>query len=479
MKKVLFLVSILLILLVLIGCNDKPSKSTACKHDDPTKIEVVEAKDSTCKEMGLTQGLKCLVCGTMVVPQIAIDKTECVEMPVYTQEGMYYTKCIYCGRIIQEETNPLSSLLVEVLPNGKSFEELDVKALSLPEGIMGAYREINGAGFVFEVNSTGFNKGLVIRVGVDADGNVTGSTVVSSNETWQQEASLNGKYNGQNAETLELIIAAGATPQSQTSKGYYNAIDMALRAYTLVSGGKLSPEIVLEEMLPLFHTGMVNRGSIVASYVSPNGNIVKGWMSTNNTGAAYIMSKGENMYLVLVNNAGVAAVYDENKVDVTADHYDLVEEAVMKSGINYRLNNGSKSKIKNCFGEEAVDSIEMLTFKTFNNVSLAAKFTVNGETVYLFQSKPLYYDNTVMTAYVFMAEDGKVLKLDISQLFVDEHYIPGFEGAPEGYLDRVIDKTQDTFNGEDLLISGATMTSTAVIQSVTDAFAALNSIQNQ
>lgn len=371
-----------------------------------------------------------------------------------------------------------NGLLVEVLPNGKSFEELDVTALNLPENVLKAHKETNGAGYVFEVTATGYQAGLVIRVGVDAEGKVTGSTVVSSNETWGQETSLNGQYNGKDSSTLELIIAAGATPNSATSIGYHKAIEGALNAYVLASGGKLDPTIVFEGLIPSLHTGLVNNGALVADEVAASGNIVKGWMSTNTTGAAYAMTKGEETFLVLVNNAGEVVVYDVEKNDVTDAHADLVAEAKTAFGeVSNTLAAGVKRKIKSLFGEDAQNNAAKLSFSTFNSVSVAATFEANGETVYMFQTKALFYNNHVMTAYVFITEDGKILKVDISTLFEEPEYIPNFSGEPDGYLDRFTGITEDTFNANDTLIGGATMSSNAVRKAIEDAFATFNSIK--
>ena len=371
-----------------------------------------------------------------------------------------------------------NGLLVEVLPNGKSFEELDVTALNLPENVLKAHKETNGAGYVFEVTATGYQAGLVIRVGVDADGKVTGSTVVSSNETWGQETSLNGQYNGKDSSTLELIIATGATPNSATSIGYHKAIEGALNAYVLASGGKLDPTIVLEGILPSLHTGLVNNGALVVDAVTPSGNIVKGWASTNTTGAAYAMTKGEETFLVLVNNAGEAVVYDVDKNNVTDAHADLVAEAKAAYGeVSGTLSSAIKRKIKSLFGEDAQNSASKLSFSTFNSVSTVATFEANGETVYMFQTKALFYNNHVMTANVFISENGEILKVDISTLFEEPEYIPNFNGAPDGYLDRFTGATEDTFNADDTLIGGATMSSNAVRKAIEDAFATFNSIK--
>ena len=372
-----------------------------------------------------------------------------------------------------------NAILVEVLPNGKTFEELDPATLNLPENVLSVNKETNGAGYVFEVSVKGYAQGLVIRVGVDADGKITGSTVVSSNETWGQETSLNGKYNGMDADSLELIIAAGATPGSDTSEGYYAAIELALQAFVLSSGGKLDPTVVLGGMVASLHTGLVNNGTLVYDEVAASGNIVKGWASKNNTGAAYIMTKADAYYLVVVNGVGYAQVYNEEKVDVTADHSDLVAEAVAATKAN-TLSAAIKNKIKSLFGEAARDSAKLVAHKTFNTVSTVVEFTNEGNTLYLVQSKPYTYGNNAMTVYTVVDADGKIVKQETSTLIYDHYSVDGYNSNKDAgfiaWLEKYTGKTEDTL-GDDLLIAGVTLSSTAVKNATADAFAALNSIK--
>ena len=51
------------------ACN----KNKKCKHDDPSQIVIVEAVPPTCLNTGLTEGMKCNLCGVMVVPQAIVN----------------------------------------------------------------------------------------------------------------------------------------------------------------------------------------------------------------------------------------------------------------------------------------------------------------------------------------------------------------------------------------------------------------------
>lgn len=86
------------------------TSKTACKHDDPTKIVVVDAVPATCQETGLTEGMKCTLCGTMVVPQAVVETIDCIESEwvvdkeaTYPEDGKKHTECTMCGDILKEE----------------------------------------------------------------------------------------------------------------------------------------------------------------------------------------------------------------------------------------------------------------------------------------------------------------------------------------------------------------------------------------
>ena len=103
MKKIVVLLC--LCLLAFCSCGK-------CKHDDPTQIVVVDAVAPTCQKTGLTEGMLCNLCGTMVVPQATVETVEHVRNdwiidiePTETANGKRHYECIACGGIIHEEFN--------------------------------------------------------------------------------------------------------------------------------------------------------------------------------------------------------------------------------------------------------------------------------------------------------------------------------------------------------------------------------------
>ena len=107
MKKILmFLTMIVVLLTCLVACN-----TVSCKHEDPSQIVAVDAVAPTCRETGLTEGKKCTLCGTMVVPQTIVPVIDCIagdwivdSKATHTEDGSIHTECTMCGRIVEEQT---------------------------------------------------------------------------------------------------------------------------------------------------------------------------------------------------------------------------------------------------------------------------------------------------------------------------------------------------------------------------------------
>ena len=143
----------------------------------------------------------------------------------------------------KEEAN---KALLEVLPEGKNFEQIELTGL--PTVITTAYKA--DGGFVFEMTVTGYKPGLVIMCGVDSTGKIAGVKHLQTSETYGFEPELNSAYVGDSLDSLELILATGASKNSKTSKAYYDAINAALQAAAILGGEEVdlrTPEQILQD----------------------------------------------------------------------------------------------------------------------------------------------------------------------------------------------------------------------------------------
>ena len=122
MKKfssIVFLLIVFTISLALTSCN------SICKHEDPTQIVTVEALAPTCQKTGLTEGMMCNLCGTMVVPQATVNIVKCKESDwivdqkaTKNQDGKKHTECTMCGKLITNRSIPAGSQGLKYLPIG-------------------------------------------------------------------------------------------------------------------------------------------------------------------------------------------------------------------------------------------------------------------------------------------------------------------------------------------------------------------------
>ena len=154
--------------------------------------------------------------------------------------------------IIEEAQNAAASeALLVVLPDGKNFEEIPLDA-SYPAAITKGYKA--DGGFVFQANVTGKSSGLIILIGIDADGKIVGTKVIADQETDSYDVNVfpavegtDGAYKGMDLDAFAPYLVTGAT---LTSKAYGEAVKAALQSFVLASGGSVdtrTPEQILQD----------------------------------------------------------------------------------------------------------------------------------------------------------------------------------------------------------------------------------------
>ena len=372
------------------------------------------------------------------------------------------------GPIIEaQRAAAANGALIEVMPEGGNFEEIDISTLGLPEAITNAYKETSGKGYVFRVVSTGYKSGMVIMVGVNAEGKITGSKCLETQDTFGKEPQIDNSYNGQSLADFAPNMISGAT---MTSNGYRDAVNNALQSFTLASGGKLDPAIALEAKIAELAHGFINPAAVDAT-----GSFKKILKAANDAGFAYISSDGENAFLTLVNATGGCIVYDAEGNNVTDAQAALAEEAKTHAAANQKsYTDDLSAKITKYFADATdVAPVEVYTFGTLVS---ASSFKSNSTDYYAFYSRSMGFHQ--MDVYVIIDANGAIAKVDAKQFIFDEEYFGNFGGMDVGsYKAGFEGLTPETWTGDAAVIATATMTSNAMKQSTEDAFAAFNSIK--
>ncbi len=388
---------------------------------------------------------------------------------------------IVTAPIIEAQRNASANeALLVVMPEGKDFEEIDISALGLSEAVVKAYKETSGKGYIFQMSVAGYKPGLVIMCGIDAEGKITGSKYIESNETYGLEKVLDGAYNGKALDSAELIIAAGASANSATSKAYYAAIEAALQSNVLVSGGELDPSIALKNMITTVAPSYTEMIEVEAS-----GNFKKAFKPLNEIGFAYIMAEGEESFLAIVNASGVCKVYDVEGTEVTSAHEAIATEAMAHAAANQtEFFESFKTKLDKMM--PGATEMEAVPLDTFNTVVSAISFKIEDATYYGFYTRPLTYDNSPMDIYTVIDENGAIVKQDITNILFGHgvEYLPVYGSGYGDSTSSTYTEYENGFAGQTGssienygMISGATISSTAIRNAMKDVFASFDTIQ--
>ena len=338
--------------------------------------------------------------------------------------------------------------LLEVMPDGKGFEIVDLSALSLPATVTEAHRETSGQGYVIKLTTTGYGSDMVIMCGVNADGIVTGAVCLSSNETLGKEKTYGESFQNKDAAAVDAVdIIAGAT---KTTESYKNAVKDALNAAIIFGGG--SVDIRTEE-------------EILADTLAealPEGDTFEKLFRTE-------LLEGIDAVYVAQNQAGYVFVAGEQFVGVTADGTVLatVEDTAVFT-----------NALATIQASEVTD-VDLSAYPDLQSTVVSAKKTAGGN--YILETKGAGYgikggdeyhpaSNEYIIVRVAVSPDYKIIDcLTVSEAETDGL---GDACADESFYGQFIGKGEDNYTEIDA-ISGATLTTNGYKQAIERAFAAV------
>ena len=377
-----------------------------------------------------------------------------------------------------------------VMPDGvKGFEDITA-TLTLPSQfvspanakrtakIVAVHKETSGLGYVVEVDWTSEdshgNEPNRLLVGISTDGKI----IKVNNEAYHDTDNYNifnknpgyaATFEGQDSTLASVGLVAGSTHSSTAFRDAVSHAFEVLILNNMITAGVKSDAQILEEMIITVAPGF---GKMLKANAS--GNIAKAMKAENNTGFAYIMTKGDASYLAVVNALGVCKVYNVEGADVTAETEDLATEAKAHAAANQT---SYATKLQDKMGRmmSGATNFTALEFNTFNTVVAAASFEVDGVTYYGFYSKSVGFE--IMDVYIILDANGAIVKVDAITLFFDTEHFPVDDTVDEAqYEGSFVGKNEETFTGDNATVAGATMTSDAMKQSTKDVFATFNSI---
>lgn len=353
--------------------------------------------------------------------------------------------------IIIENQNALANkALIEVMPEGKDFEKMDISSYTLPATVTEVNRETSGKGYVIKLVTSGYGNNMVIMCGVNESGVVTGATCLSSNETLSAEKTYGVNFKDKDSAGVDGVdTIAGVT---KTTEAYKNAVKDAVNTAVILGGGSVdvrSEEEILNDNLSL---------------ALPEGN-----------------KEFEKMFLVEViegvdavyaakNEAGYVFVKGESFIGVKADGTVNIEGSYDTTFYADAVN-----KLK----ATTFADIDLSKYSDLQATVVSAKKTASGN--YVLETKGAGYgikggdewhqaSNEYIIVRVSVTPDLKIIDcLTVSEAETDGI---GDVCAEESFYGQFVGKTEKNYTEIDA-ISGATMTTDGYKQAIERAFNAV------
>ncbi len=386
---------------------------------------------------------------------------------------------LYTGPIIDaNNAGAANDRLNAAMPGGTGYEDITATLSDLPASVTEVYRETSGLGYVIiSSGTTDYSTlPLVVAVGVDLEGKICGVNIDSygdaAGNNWNTKLTQDylATYIGQDSTLADVTLIAGVTYSSTAFKNAVADAMGVLIANDMIAAGVKSDLQILTELVPTVAPGFVKPAEVTAS-----GNIQLALKAENGAGFAYVMGEGDASFLAVVNATGACKIYDVEGTDVTAAHEALATEAKAHASANQT---DYLAALTTKIGRVMADATDItaLELDTFSSIVSAVSFKVGDATYYGFYSRS--YGFHQMDVFVIIDENGAIAKLDATQFIFEKEYFMGFGGMNETeYKNGFVGITSDTWTGEEAIIATATMTSNAVKQSTTDAFAAFDSVK--
>ena len=361
------------------------------------------------------------------------------------------TNAVTAPFIAENEAKKANAALLEVMPDGKSFELLDISSYKLPATVSEAYKSENG-GYVIKLNTTGYASGMVLMCGVSADGKVTGAKLISSNETpaigGVAADTMAQNVVGKDGTTVDGVDTVGGA--TKTTAAYRAAVKDALNAAIILGGGSVDirteEEILAENLTAALPAGEGKFEVVFRTEVTEG--VDKIYKATN--GAGYVCVIGE-AFIGLDGEGNVLS--------------DVSEETATTV----------KTAVETILASKTTD-IDLTQYQGLPTQLISAQRTETGNYVILI--KGAGYGITGGDKYhpasgkyieirVAITADGKII--DCLTEFQAESDGIGSVCEDESFYGQFVGKTEETYDQIDA-ISGATMTTDGYKKAISRAF---------
>lgn len=348
-----------------------------------------------------------------------------------------------------QENEAAFAALTEVFPDGEGFEQIDISKYKLPSTITEAHSEKNG-GYVFKIETVGYDSGFVIMFGIDANGTITGTKCIKSKETHDAKNTYGKTLTGKTKDTIDSVdTISGST---KTTAAYKNAAKDAINASIILGGGTVDlrdeAQILNDNLSAALPDG---EGKFTSLFITEELDGVSAVYKADN-GKGYVFISGENFIATDANGEVVSDVDDELKLSISDSAKQIILSEIKEIDIS-RYEDMPKQVVK--------------AYKTTSGNYVfdlnAAGFGINGDAYY----NP---SGEYIMIKVSATAEGKIIMCEtISQK--ESNGIGDVCAKPEFYSQ--FNGKEETNYREIDAISGATITTNGYKTAVSKVFEAI------
>lgn len=362
---------------------------------------------------------------------------------------------------------------MDVMPNAKGFEELQLD--NIPSTVETVYKETSGQGYVVKVSTkAGFTKeAIVFYVAINGDNKVQKINVTEYPETRDVGDGYVDTFIGSDSTLSTVDLIAGVTYSSSAIKNGVADAFKALSDNGLIVAAKKEPKQLYEELMPVVFGTAVNPAGMMAQeeFTSSISGVVKAQKALNEGAVAYWYSEGEENYAV-VTDGKRAKVYDLEGNEVSSLSSSVLSSLMEEAKTIVKDN--SSSDIKRFKKYVPNSSVTEIDVPLFNNVTTAFQCVNENGTYYGFGVRSYAFENTPLTMYISIDDNGAIYSFNCSSLYVEPEYFTHSE--PDNYTGGLVGVTE-SWSGDEALITGATLTSEAVRDAINDVFDSFKAIK--
>ena len=296
--------------------------------------------------------------------------------------------------------------------------------------------------------SEGYSKlPILLTLTLDYDGKIVSLDINENPDDKELGEEFPLSFEGQDSTLAGVNLVAGVTFSSSAIRNAVNDGFNALIDNGLFAAAEKSDDQLLNELLPQVYPGLVNKAGVPqGEELAGSGSVSSGIKAANGSGFAWFVTGDESLLLI----EEIQALSDANADDYT-------------------------DKDLKAFGRMLDEDAELTAVEipglcnSVNGAYIAQ--TADGER-YAFVARPYGYSNEVMDFYYVLDEDGAIDAFRIAELILYSEYYSAYTLDEDSYKEGLLGLTQDSYTGEQTLISGATMTSQAADTAMQDVFEA-------